>query len=355
MSQIDSNFDVILICADGKPDEVRNNIYIKSYSNHKYSKWERFRLLVFNKKFVNYLIHLNADIYQFHDFELVEVGRVLKKKGKKVIFDSHENWSDVIPLYFHFKVGKYLGAKFIHFYYKIVLPKFDAIFSVSPNMVDRLKLYNANTFFVSNYPSIKNIKSNDSIDKENSFIYQGTVYEYSNQDVIVKALSLVSSDTKYRIVGSISDRLKESILNLDKKNRVEILGWIEKEELDTIMKSSLCGIVILDYVPFCCDKEGQLGSNKIFEYMTCGLPIICTDFILWKELIIDKYNCGICVDPNNIEQIKNAMEWLINNQNEAIQMGVRGYNAIINEFNWEKQLNHYISIYKNIFNEKLNS
>mgnify|MGYP003532245432 FL=1 len=49
------------------------------------------------------------------------------------------------------------------------------------------------------------------------------------------------------------------------------------------------------------------------------------------------------------------MEWLINNQNEAIQMGVRGYNAIINEFNWEKQLNHYISIYKNIFNEKLNS
>ena len=41
-------------------------------------------------------------------------------------------------------------------------------------------------------------------------------------------------------------------------------------------------------------KKGTLGNNKIFEYMYYGLPIICTDFDLWKE-IIDKYKCGIYV------------------------------------------------------------
>ena len=87
-----------------------------------------------------------------------------------------------------------------------------------------------------------------------------------------------------------------------------------------------------------------MGSNKIFEYMLEGLPVICTDFSLWKSLIIDKYHCGICVSPNNKVQIKEAVSYIIHNKQEAFEMGQRARNAVLTEFNWESQEKKYISI-----------
>jgi len=79
--------------------------------------------------------------------------------------------------------------------------------------------------------------------------------------------------------------------------------------------------------------------------MEAGLPIICTDFDLWKE-IIDKYNCGIYVQPNDIEGIKNAICYLINNKKEAYEMGQNGRKAVLLEYNWETQEKEYLKIFK---------
>ena len=47
--------------------------------------------------------------------------------------------------------------------------------------------------------------------------------------------------------------------------------------------------------------------NKMFEYMIAGLPIICSDFSLWKE-IVEKNRSGICVDPGNLDQVSMPIE-----------------------------------------------
>lgn len=349
VSLAEAGHDVILVTGDGLKDEVYKGVRITSYSDHAMTKIERLKLMFFKRDYLKYLLSFDADIYQFHDFEIIEVGKALKKKGKHVIFDSHENWLDIIPnQYSKTFIGRGLFKLFLPFYYRRVVSKFDAVFSVSPNMVETLKKYNPNSYMVSNFPSVKGFSVNPASEKSNYFVYQGVVYKSSNQEECVKAISNMKEDVRYKIIGKITDELREKVKSLDVNNRVEIIGWIEKAELDSIMDKSICGIVILNYVPTCCGKEGQLGSNKIFEYMLCGLPVICTDFVLWKKMIIDKYKCGICVEPGNVEQIQAAMEWVVSHPHEAIAMGARGRDAVLKEFNWEVELPIYLSYYQAI-------
>lgn len=349
----DNGFDVVLVCCDGKPDEIRNKINIISFSDHKLTKKERFKLLVCNSKFIKFLLSLNADIYQFHDIELIEIGRLLKRRNKKVIFDSHENWlgyiSSSLPNSF---IMQFLFKFLFVGYYNRFLKIFDAVFSVSPNMVDDLKQFNPNTYFVSNYPSIDtNVFLSPSL-SANTFVYAGTVYSISNQCNIVEALEDIDDGTcSYLVIGKIAPVLKQEMMSLDRAKRLKFINWITPDELRSKMAGCLAGIVLLDYVPICCNKEGQLGSNKIFEYMQAGLPVICTDFILWKEMIIDKYKCGICVNPKDIEEIRNAMKYLIEHKEEAKQMGENGRQAVLNEFNWEIGIPNYINIHNKIYYE----
>lgn len=350
LAQKSAGFDVTLVCGDSVESGMKSGVEVICYADHLFSQKERFKLLYSNNELVQFLLGLNADIYQIHDITLLEVGRKIKNKGKHLIFDCHENYLDSVPenLSQKTKVPITLLRNLIEFYFKKVVGLFDAVFTVSPNMVESLKKFNNHTYMVSNFPTIKNYAQQNSVSKDNFFIFQGTVYSISNQGPIVKALSLLNCDVRYKVIGTLFDEQRKEIEDNDVKGRVDMIGWMEKEKLDSIMQRAICGIVILDYNASCCYKEGQLGSNKIFEYMLSGLPVICTDYKLWKEMIIDKYKCGICVEPGNVEQIKEAMQWIIDHSEEAIEMGRRGRNAILSEFNWEIGLERYYSYYDKI-------
>lgn len=340
--------EVILVCCDGKPEELKEGIRIISYSSEKMPKKARFKLLYNNRSFIDYLLQLDADVYQFHDFELIEVGRKLARKSRNVIFDSHENWpgyvAELIAKPYSWLYG--IVVKLIGCYYKRILNNFKAIFSVSPNMVDELQKFTSTpVYMVPNYPFANGMVPSQHLDKKNIFVYQGTVYSISNQITVAKAIQNIN-DASYNIIGTISEQLKYNVQQTDINGKVEFTGWITPEELDNRMSECLAGIVVLDYAPACCGKEGQLGSNKIFEYMKMGLPVICTDFDLWQSMIIDKYQCGISIPPQNVEKMEEAMKYMISHKNEAFEMGRRGQRAIQEEFCWELYEREFVDRYE---------
>ena len=57
--------------------------------------------------------------------------------------------------------------------------------------------------------------------------------------------------------------------------------------------------------------------------MSAGLPIITSNFPLWKE-IVEGNNCGICVNPLEPKEIAEAIEYIMTHPNEAEQMGQNG-------------------------------
>src|SRR5699024_2123598 len=107
----------------------------------------------------------------------------------------------------------------------------------------------------------------------------------------------------------------------DKKSSVHIKGidqFIVKDEIDTmyVQENWLAGIAIFPPTAHYMKKE----LTKFFEYMNAGLPIICSNFPIWKKFI-KTYQCGIAVDPANDDEIKQALETLRENPDLAIQMG----------------------------------
>lgn len=81
--------------------------------------------------------------------------------------------------------------------------------------------------------------------------------------------------------------------------------------------------------------------------MAAGIPVIASNFPLWKE-IVEVNNLGLCVDPLNPQEIGNAIARLLNNSEEAILMGKNGRKAVIEKFNWEKENEKLLLVYNSL-------
>ena len=90
-----------------------------------------------------------------------------------------------------------------------------------------------------------------------------------------------------------------------------------------------------------------MGNTKLFEYMSSGTAVVCTDFSIWSA-IIDRYHCGIVVSPNDPDAISNAINYLLSHPEKCIEMGKNGKNAVTLEFNWETQADSLVKFYRQI-------
>lgn len=341
-----AGFDVCILTNDDLDDEILDDIQVYSCRNY----WtSRIRILLLAKKqFSERAIEINADIYQVHSPELLSLGLALKKKGKIVIYDAHED----LPMHILEKeripriVRKPISI-FVKFYMNWLLKNYNEIISPHQHVVDKLKLINANTNLITNFAKIGssfNYDLSHYLRRENSICYSGTVYLHSNQEFILDAISKINN-LKYQIVGFIDKNYKKQLSERKGFDKLHFLGRIPWAELNIFYSKSLIGMVIIDYKLNLGYKRGTYAVNKIFEYMEAGLPIICTDYDLWKE-IVEKYDCGICVEPNNAKQIEEAIRFLINNKEKAYEMGQNGRKAVLLEYNWSTQEREYLRIFK---------
>jgi glycosyltransferase involved in cell wall biosynthesis len=83
---------------------------------------------------------------------------------------------------------------------------------------------------------------------------------------------------------------------------------------------------------------------KLFEYMAAGIPVIASDFPLWRG-IIDSVRCGILVDPYDPAAIANAINYLLTHDEEAEEMGRRGRLAVEQRFNWKIEEQKLLGLY----------
>jgi glycosyltransferase involved in cell wall biosynthesis len=78
------------------------------------------------------------------------------------------------------------------------------------------------------------------------------------------------------------------------------------------------------------------ASNKAFDYMAAGLPLIVSDLPDWRALFV---TCGhaLPADPRNPDSIAKALKTLIDNPKLRREMGKRNRDRIAAEWNYETQ------------------
>ncbi len=320
---------------------------------HETEKGRFYRLLKRPKKVYKIAKSVNADIYHFHDMELIPYAKKLKKKGKKVIFDYHEDYasrfaeSDALPFP---KFIKKLLQKMYCSYENAALKKFDAVISVTPHICERLSKVNPKTYMVTNYPLADSEIWNSEINynaKSDYVAFAGQVSETYRLPFIAEAIQDIKG-IKFKMCGPLrkSDDL-DKIEAADVNGITEYLGKLPFMELPDFLRKSRLAFVLYIYSFNTAGHYGTLGSNKLFEAMLCGVPVVCTDYVLWKQ-IVEKHKCGICVNSYDKEELKRAVEYILDNPEEARKMGERGRKAVLSEYNWQTQVPELLKCYSEL-------
>ena len=337
----DFGYKVTLIVNDNDPDEICEGVEIVSTKHKPKNRYER--MVISRRKIKKLILKVNADVYHFHDPELLPIASWAKKQNKKVIFDFHEDLSQQILFKLWIpKIFRRLMSISYKQYEKSVVKKFDALITVTPKFIERLKKSNSNTFLITNYPIVREISNSNLPIRKSAICFAGGVTQQWNHENIIKAIEDIE-DVEYILVGSGDEDYINKLRNLKGWNKVKYLGRLKHEEVRNIYNKSLIGMSLLSYNTQ-VGKDGTLGNTKIFEFMESGLPVICSNNILWKN-IVRKFNCGIDVDPNNISEIREAIIFLLKNENKRIRYGKNARRAIITTYNWEIQEKELIKIY----------
>ena len=158
-----NGYDVILLVNDNDPDEIVEGVKIVSTKMDIKTRKQRFfdSHRVLKKK----LIELDADIYHFHDPDLLFIGRMLKKIGKKVIFDSHEYVvADIRNKEYLSLLVRVVASNAYRVLQTICARKFDALVSVTPAICRELEKINKKTVQVTNYPIFEESEEIETVD-----------------------------------------------------------------------------------------------------------------------------------------------------------------------------------------------
>ena len=337
---LDAGYDVSLVFL-GDLDEIIDKRIHYVCAGCQYESRKK-RVLKGIWKVYNAAKKINADLYHFHDPELIPIGILLKLSGKKVIYDVHEDVPKQIMSKEWIKI--YLRkpvALFMQFCEMIADEFFDGIIVVLDAIGVRFSDKHCITVY--NYPLKDELYSQIKWEKrEKVFGYAGGISKIRCIFEIIKSLEI--SKEKMLLAGAFeNESIKKAVLNC--KN-INYKGYLDRTNVKIFYSKIFCGLVLFYPV------ENHLNAQpvKMKEYMAAGIPFIASDFPAWKKFV-DKYQCGICVNPLDEAAIANAMRWMGEHPEEAKIMGENGRKAIVKNFSWENEGKKLTGFYDKILNK----
>lgn len=336
-------YDVHLVVLNGT-DEVFEGVKISSAHTTLKGRLDRFTKGV--KAVYQKALEVDADLYHLHDPELLQIASKLKRKGKKVIFDAHEN----LPMQIKGKywINKYLRntvSNLMALYERRVVRKIDAVITATPSITAHFVPSAKKVETINNFPLMNELASSTIWEEKlNEATYMGGITEIRGCTEMIEAFDGLDN-IRLNLAGSYSpENYRASLMNLKGWKAVNEFGLVGRKEVAELLNRSKVGLVLFKPVPNHVDAQ----PNKMFEYMSAGIPMITCNFPLWRE-IVEGNNCGICVEPENPEAIHNALVEIFADDEQARIMGENGRKAVVEKYNWEAEEKKLLAFYKSLF------
>ncbi len=330
---IELNFDVLLV---GRTLSDSKNVG-RDYKTKRFNLW-------FNKGplfYANYSIRLfffllftKADVFWSNDLDTLLANYYVSKwKNKKLIFDSHEYFTEVPELINRPKVQRFWKS-----IEQKILPQLKDVLTVSSSIVDLYKKeYNIDVKLLRNVPltskrfvGVENIK----IEGKKILIYQGAINVNRGIEYMVEAMQYVNNASLFILgKGDISKQIEDLIIQLNLTEKVQLLGEIPLEKLHGYTQQADLGLSL--------EENKGLNykfalPNKLFDYIHAGIPVLISDLPEMKSLVTTQYNVGETIEKHEAKHIAQKINSMLNNQEQMDVWKTNAKKATL-ELNWEKE------------------
>jgi len=175
-------------------------------------------------------------------------------------------------------------------------------------------------------------------------LYHGSINSSRLPPTILDAMAGLGDGVRLGIIGYETIGNKNYIQQLQVKaqqlgiiERVEFLGAMSRQE---ILKRSLeydLGLAFMPRISNDFNLQHMIGaSNKVFDYLSCGLALLVSDLPDWHDAYIET-GYGLACKPEDPESIATALRWYLEHPIQMRQMGELGKQKVAQEWNYEKQ------------------
>jgi glycosyltransferase involved in cell wall biosynthesis len=288
----------------------------------------------------------NADVYHFHDPELIPIGLLLKLQRGQVVYDVHEDrprqmmskhW---IPPQMRRPV-----SWLVHLTEAASGRVWDGIVAATPAI--RRLFPGDKTVVVQNFPILDELDATAAIpyaERRAVIAYVGNLTAIRGAREMVQSVGLLPEGLSPRLelAGTFDPpELKDELRSLPGWERVRFFGWLSRPEIAELLGRARVGLALLH--PTGNYLEAQ--PNKLFEYMATGIPFVASDFPHWRKLV-NTDRSGLLVDPTDPTAISDAILWLLEHPKEAEAMGMHGQEAVRTRFHWQPEAQQLVDFYR---------
>lgn len=339
--------DVRLYVQDGLGDEIASGDVSVIDTGPALSRYKRATLGCF--RMFAAIVRDRPKVAHFHDPEFLPWGVLLRLFGIKVVYDVHEDLprqvrhSRAIP-----ESARPLAAPLAAAMEWFCTRWFSAIVAATPEIHARFRGRGA--VLVRNFPMTGELVTPSPTamsERPHEFAYVGSIGIDRSSTQIIRALAMLTQPALLNIAGSFPIESEHVAAKAEPGwRKVNHLGEQNREQVAAMFARCRAGLVLFQPLPN--NIAGR--PNKLFEYMSAGLPVIASDFPRWRE-IVEGAQCGLLVDPRSPEQIAEAMNWMLDNPDQAEAMGHRGRQAILANYSWQSEERELLDLYARLLNE----
>ena len=277
---------------------------------------------------------LGANAYHFHDPDFLPFAYLLALRGKRVIYDVHED----VPTQIMYKTYlprwlRMVLSQVVLLIERFVCRQFAAVMCATDYIRDRFLAYNSNTITLRNFPKLSEFPSTPSSYEGRDYqgCYVGAISDHRSIRQMIRSCD--SAKVRLRLAGNFWPSLLEAECRaMPEWKAVDYDGVASRPEVAEFTSSSLFGMVI--YQPLRNYVEAL--PVKMFEYMAAGMPVIVSDFPVTRE-ILERHQCGYSVDPEDETQLAAAIAKVLADPEEARAMAERGRRAVETDYNWDAE------------------
>ena len=311
----------------------------------------RLKRMIFGAKAVyQKALEVDADIYEFHDPELLPYGLKLARKGKKVIFDSHEDYpTQIMEKEWIPSVLRRLISSVYRAYETHVVKNLDAVlFPCTKNGINIFEGRAKQTVIISNAVMLEEMLSPDAASggqrDGRTICCTGSLTYQRGITHLIRAAHLAG--VRLILAGKYSsDEYQQELEQMPEYECVDYRGYLGREELAQVYASSSIGMSTILNV-------GQYSSldnfpTKVYEYMAAGLPVIISDYPFMRRSV-QQDQFGVAVDPADSEAIAAAIRKILADPNQAQLMGERGRQAVVQKYNWGIEEQKLFALYRSL-------